>query len=195
VKKKVWAEFEVVDVLDNQDTAMYLEIRFKGSDDSATVWDENPMVDEVKGKREQLARLALTKMFGFEFKGDSLCDAADSVFTAVNPRILQAVTFADEIIELLTTKTTEADLPRINTEADWLELGDGQQGLLIGRLDARLEGDSLNFTVTNTAWETFFIDAAEAITPIIPARAEVSVVVERYEDGIALVCIREVAAA
>lgn len=99
-------------------------------------------------------------------------------------------TARDAVIEMDMT-----DLTRISTEADWLELGDGQRGLLIGRLDARLHEESLNFTVTNTAWESFFVDAAEAITPIIPARAEVNVVVERYEDGIALVSIREAVAA
>lgn len=189
-RKTVFAEFEVTDVLDNQDTAMHLEIRFKGADDSATVWDENPMIDEVKGKREQLARLALNKMFGFDFEGESLCDEADSVFHRANPRILNAVAFADSIIELLTAKPAEPELPMIHSDDDWLELGIDERGEIVGKLDSSITPDSTGITLSLADWSLMYIQVGETTVYSLDKGTKVRATVARNEDGIVLVDLK-----
>lgn len=58
--------------------------------------------------REQIARLCLSHLFGFEYKGESLCDEAERIFSQPNPRAVKAVSLADEISNVLAKHFGEA---------------------------------------------------------------------------------------
>lgn len=77
------------------------------------------------------------------------------------------------------------NLPRIGSDDDWLELGDGEQGLLRGRLYGPLKAGDDSLIVANTSWEVI----AVTIMPhydgeALPAGTSVSIVATRTEDGL-----------
>jgi len=59
---------------------------------------------EVEFPREQIARLCLLRLYGFEYEGESLCDEAERIFSEPNPRAVRAVALADEIAAALATQ-------------------------------------------------------------------------------------------
>lgn len=77
------------------------------------------------------------------------------------------------------------ELPRISDDDDWMELRDGQQAILSGRLYGALQHAQDSLIVSNTSWEVIavMLPGGHAGEPL-PAGTSVTIMVTRCEDGI-----------
>jgi hypothetical protein len=74
------------------------------------------------------------------------------------------------------------DLLRITDEDDWLDLGEGEQGLVIGRVDAQRK----DFIIINFSnWTSLTIEIDQEVEVKLSLLGlNVELVVERTEDGV-----------
>lgn len=77
------------------------------------------------------------------------------------------------------------DMPTIGGDEDWLELNDGEQGLLKGRLYGTLEPGRDSLIVSTTSWEVIAVGIRGGhVGEGHPAGTPVTIVVTRCEDGL-----------
>lgn len=77
------------------------------------------------------------------------------------------------------------ELTPITSDDDWLNLKDGERGMVRGRLHGPLRPGHDVVIVSNVAWEVIAISLPEGYDgPGEPAGRSVAAVVERCEDGI-----------
>lgn len=76
-------------------------------------------------------------------------------------------------------------IPAIGTDDDWLDLREGEQGMLRGRLSTDLPSGAINMVVANNSWEMFVVEITDGYSGDTKrAGTAVVVVVSRSEDGI-----------
>ena len=77
------------------------------------------------------------------------------------------------------------DLPNVACDDDWLEMGEGERGVVRGRLDGALRNGDASMLVSNAAWELTVVSLRGGYGGRDqPAGATVRVVVTRTEDGL-----------
>ena len=75
--------------------------------------------------------------------------------------------------------------PAIISDNDWLDLHDGEQGLLRGRLSTELKPGDTSMIVVNNSWEMYVVDIPSGYSDSKKAAGTaVAVLVLRNEDGI-----------
>lgn len=80
----------------------------------------------------------------------------------------------------------EEDIPHISCDNDWLDLREGEQGKLTGKLYSALKPGSTAVMVTTVDWDVLHADIPDGYqgTAIADGRP-VEVTVTRTEDGMA----------
>lgn len=77
------------------------------------------------------------------------------------------------------------DLPRIGSDDDWLDLRDGDQGLVRGRLYGPLRPGHESLIVSTTSWEVISVTIRGGYEgPGRDAGTSVTVLATRCEDGL-----------
>lgn len=77
------------------------------------------------------------------------------------------------------------ELTRITSDEDWIDLRQGEQALVQGRLYGPLKYGADGMIVSNTAWDVIAIEIPDGYNgPEEPAGRSVTVIVRRNEDGI-----------
>lgn len=75
--------------------------------------------------------------------------------------------------------------PAISSDNDWLDLREGDQGLLRGRLSTDLKPGDTSIIVANNSWELFAVDIPSGYSDTMQsAGTAVVILVLRNEDGI-----------
>lgn len=77
------------------------------------------------------------------------------------------------------------ELPRIGCDEDWLDMAEGEQGVIHGRLDGPLRVGQTTMTVSNAAWELTVVSMPAGYHGRDHAAgATVRVIATRTEDGL-----------
>jgi hypothetical protein len=84
------------------------------------------------------------------------------------------------------------DITRISSDADWLDLREGEQALVAGKIHYRTTPDTAGIIVCLANWDLIVIEAGNCGRHL-DLGDEVRITVERTEDGLTAVSI-EVAA-
>lgn len=80
-----------------------------------------------------------------------------------------------------------SDVPRIACDEDWLDLGEGERGMLRGRLYGPLRQGDASLIVAMTSWEIIAVTIEGGYQgEQHPAGASVTVIAQRNEDGLAM---------
>lgn len=80
--------------------------------------------------------------------------------------------------------TSKNDLP-VLTGDDWLDLGDGEQGIVMGRLDGPLRRGQEHATIVDAAWRLLLVGIPEGYgSHDLPSGRKVRILVTRVEDGV-----------
>lgn len=75
-------------------------------------------------------------------------------------------------------------LPRLSGD-DWLELRDGEKGIVAGRLDSALKRGQGHVMVVDAGWETTVVDIPAGYEgEDVAVGARLRIVVSRTEDGL-----------